>query len=384
MKEKNTLKKRQIYIISFIIAIATFLLVTTKVHAADTGLQIQPELPDNQRVSGESFYDLILGVGKSQTLTVNLTNATSSDMAVSADVVPAQTGSNGSVTYEAAKSVDKLLDYNMANLVADASQTVDVPANSTVKYTTTVTMPTVAYDGVIAGGLIFMPQGQGSSSKKEGMSVSSQYRYVVALLARNEKKTWNANLEIPKANIDQRDYKNIAAITMQNTSTTYLNQLRVEATVQLQGSDKVYKKTQSSMQMAPRTSFAYGVELPDDLQGGTYDVKAVAYYVESDSGKYTDSKGQKYLYQKTYSTTVKVTNEKANELANTLKKAKGGTPWFIYAIIIGIILLIVLLIVIFLIYRKKRKENQKLKAELAALNEVKTSERQTNAGEQDK
>lgn len=347
--------------------IAIFLIGGNSVSAADLGLGVQPVLPDNQRSATTAYFDFIAAPKVSTTITVNLTNNSDSEMLVDATVVPAQTSTNGTVSYPDGTPTLLKDNTDISKFVDKPKQSITIPAKGTVAYNAKVTMPSAELSGMIAGAVILKPADQDTSGGS-GMTVKSVYQYAITIVARNYDKTWTPELKIEDAEIEQVDYSNLVNVLMENTSSTFLNQLRVEETVSRKDSDEVYKKDTSDMQMAPNTSFKYGVDLPDSVKSGTYEVNLVAYYVKDDAGKFTASDGQKYQYSLNFKKEVTLSSKMAKtftkKIAAIKTPNKAKTDLTKYFVIGGIVVLVVLIVLLIIFYRRKKRENQALKKEL--------------------
>jgi hypothetical protein len=366
-------KRRKAVVLSVVSGIAASLLCVLPAQAAGTAIQVRPEMPSQQRSSTSSYFDVVLAPGESTLLKVEVSNSSSETVSVDADVAPAQTSDGGAITYESTIAHAGMPTVNMANLVSQKHQELSIPAGSTVTYSTTLTMPSSSVEGVVAGGISFEQKDQGSSdssaSDNVGMGITSKYRYVVAALVRNQETTVHPKLAFGEITAKQKDYQNSIALLINNTAPTYLNQLEVDTTAQLRGSDAKYTRSASMMQMAPTSAFTYAISLPDDVKAGTYDVTATAYYVKDSGGKYKDASGQKYRYRVTHSGSVTITDKKAKDMVNTIKKVRNvqtGLAWWVYVIIGVFLLLLILLLILYYAYRKNKKETERLRAQTVA------------------
>lgn len=374
---KQVLGKRRVGVLSTLVATVMFFAFASPATAAGFGLGVEPELPSQQRDGTSAYFDVLAQPGGHVALKVHLANQTSKSMKVNAEVVPAQTGDSGNVTYQEGILKPSLLVNNIADYVTNAHETLTIPAKSTVTYSTTLTMPAQAFEGLMAGGITFEQvdeqSAEGSSSDSVGMGITSKYRYVVAVLARNQAALPLPSLSVGGASVRQVNYKNQVAFLMKNTTPTYLNMLEVKAAATLKGSnDTQYTRTSSSMQMAPNSSFYYSVTLPDNVKAGTYDVSMTAYYVNDANGKYEGANGEKYRFKKTYNGTVVVIAKKSDELTkkiNTIRDTNTGISWIVWLAIGIFLLLLVLLTIAYLFYRRKKQETERLKQQIAALSE---------------
>ena len=361
--------------IALVSAMCVALFAVPSACAAGQGLDVTPVFPSEQRSETSTYFDVVADPGKEVTLAVNVANTTSASMKVAVNVVPAQTGDAGTVIYQESIRTPKLLAHNLKSLVSNASETLTVPAGKTVTFTTVVHMPEAAFKGVFAGGIAFeeldQATDQTASDSGVGVGVTSKYRYVIAALARNHTQASAPDLTFGAASVRQRNYKNQIALQLRNKEPAFLNDLALEVSAKLRGGSEKYSRSGSAMQMAPTSAFNYAISLPDDVAVGTYDVTATAYYVANAKGKYKGPDSRKYEYRKTFKSSVVVTKEKAAQFASSIKSIRdsSGLPWWGYVIISLLLLLLILLIIAYIVYRRKKAENQRLRAQLEALPE---------------
>ncbi|MCI1902079.1 MAG: DUF916 and DUF3324 domain-containing protein [Bifidobacteriaceae bacterium] len=344
-------------------------------HAAGFGLSVNPVLPQEQRSTTTSYFDVAAAPGRVSTLKVDLVNKTSKAMKVSAAVVPASTSDSGSVAYDATSAATTSVAstaHKLPDLVSVKNQTLQIPANSTRIFTTKLTMPAQSFEGVVAGGIVVEQLGQNAEKTSHnggvGIGISSKYRYVIAVLARNSEKTVTSDLSFGKASARQVSKKNQIALKLENARPTFLNQLEVSATATLASdSSKSYKQSASGMQMAPNSSFSYAISLPDDVSPGTYDVSAAAYYVQDSKGPYTGADAQKYKYRKTFKGKVTVSAATAKKFSDSISSVRDapGIAWWVYVIVIVVLLLLILLVLAYVVYRRKQLEMKRLRTQLA-------------------
>ena len=71
---------------------------------------------------------------------------------------------------------------------------------------------------------------------------------------------------------DQLNYRNVFSATIQNFTSTFVNQLEVEAVIREKGEKEILHETKiSGMRMAPNSHFNYPVSLNGDaFQNGDY------------------------------------------------------------------------------------------------------------------
>ncbi|MFD1393937.1 WxL protein peptidoglycan domain-containing protein [Lacticaseibacillus jixianensis] len=350
------MKRSRLFILSALAAsLLMALVIPMKVQADGLPFSVSPVQSKLQRDPKESYYDVVVGAGKSTPLQTKLVNSTNKPVKVNVTVTAAQTNDNGAVDYSLSQKRDATLRHDLADAL-QGPKTVTLPAKATVTYTATLHMPAV--DGLMVGALTFSPADQGGTKTKQGqLSIVNKFQYQIAVITRNTNRTWQPKLRLQQAQIRQDQYRNTIAVPVHNPSGTFLNQLRIEASATNQASGKHYQRTQKDMQMAPNSHFYYRLALPQNAQAGKYEVTTKAYYVKDPSGKYVAADGTHYQYARTQKSAATLTAAKARQLNRKIQQAKGGTPWFVYAIfgVIGVLVLIIIALVVVLV-KKRHKQ----------------------------
>lgn len=336
---------------------AMLLVIPVKVHAASSGFSVQPVTSKLQRDKSEPYFDVIVKPSQSTNLNVKLVNHTKKAIQVKVAIHPAQTNNNGIVDYNGLQKKDNTLRYDLSQYLKGPKK-VTVPANSQQTYSAKLTMPKNQLPGLMAGGLTFSPVNYTTSTKKSSkLSIVNRFSYGIAVITRNKNRTWQPQLKIGQATVTQQQAKNAISVPMHNVKATYLNQLKVNVTATNKRTHKVYKRTADAMQMAPNSHFAYQVKLPNNVAAGRYLVNTTTYYVKDQTGQYTDSTGTHYKYKLTSASDVVVTAKQSKDLQQRAKQARGGTPWFVYAIIaLVVVLLIIIGTLVTLLIKKRSKK----------------------------
>lgn len=332
-------------------------MMPVKVKAAGLPFSVAPQTPSTQRIKSEGYFDVVVGAGKSTPLQVNLQNHAAHAIKVNVAINVAQTNDNGQVDYTLPQKKDATLTTDFSSLVKGKKQ-IQIPAKSTYHYVARLTMPTHALTGVVAGGLVFTPatthQNTGS-----GLTIHNRYTYSIAVVARQQNKTWAPKLTIAPVTVQQQAARVTLAVPLHNVASTYLNQLRVESQATNLTTGKVVKRTVSDRQMAPNSHFYYQLALPKKVVAGKYQVTTHAYYVKDQQGTYAASDGQHYRYQQQRTSQVKISQKQADRMNQRTKERQGGTPWFVYAVIIGFVVLVLIIAgLIFLLVHRKRSERE--------------------------
>lgn len=350
-------RKRFLESLVAFVMMTMLMIIPVTVHAASSGFSVQPITSKAQRDKSESYFDVIVKPNQSTDLKVKLVNRTKQAIQVKVAVHSGETNDNGMVDYSGLQKKDNTLRYDLSQYLKGPKK-VTVPANSQQIYTAKLTMPENQLPGLMAGGFTFSPMNYSTATKKSAkLSITNRFSYGIAVVTRNQDRTWQPQLKIGQATVTQQQAKNAIAVPMHNVKATFLNQLKVNVTATNKRTHKVYKRAADAMQMAPNSHFTYQVKLPNNVAAGRYLVSTTAYYVKDQTGQYTDSTGTHYKYKLTSASDVVVTAKQSKDLQQRAKQARGGTPWFIYAIIaLVVVLLIIIGTLVTLLIKKRSKK----------------------------
>ncbi|WP_265456017.1 DUF916 domain-containing protein [Enterococcus sp. HY326] len=300
-----------------------------RVFATSSGLNllVSPLLPDNQLTAKVNYFDLLLKKEEEQTVTVVLNNPTDQDRVVAIEVNPATTTYNGTVEYEDKEPNEDLVPFNICDAV-EVEERIELPANQTIDVPVTIKMPDVAFDGVVAGGLKLREITEETAKTETSAEstdkatddrtdvttedsttestfaeesresvVTNTYTYVIALLLSQNKAA--VAPEITLGGMSLKNVKNQDAISLElvNEANAYAQDVRVEATISLEGGDESFTSEQSNMKIAPASIFNYPVEVESDLLAGDYLVETIVYSEKAKDGAYEASDGERYIYR---------------------------------------------------------------------------------------
>lgn len=353
----------------------TLMLCFGTVRADSVHFSVSPDLPQNQIDPKSGYFDLLMKPGEQEALTVKLVNGTDKTVTVNTTFAAATTANSGLAVYiPSTKAKDKTLSYDLAEYVTLPKQ-VKIPARSTIEVKATVKMPSTTFTGVLAGGFSFkeaQSETPSSDQSKSGaVSVINEYRYVVALLLRQNKTAVDPQLSLNNVAPAQVNSRNVIQANLSNGARAYLNQMNVTATVQgVDDPSLKYSFANAAMQMAPNSNF--DLPIPVSIQGnlngqsseplkaGKYHLSMTVYGSKNPSGKYeTTVDGQKttYDYRWTFEKDFEVTSQEAKKLnqSDPTVSQKAGINWIM---IVGLAIIILLLLVIFLLLLLKRKKRQ--------------------------
>ncbi len=303
---------------------------------------VTPEFPESQIEGSNSYFDLNLAAGETETLALKLQNASSEAIQVEVTPHTAYTNVHGVVEYgKDAQEPDNSLLFSLDELI-DPSGVIELAGNETKTITVPLHMPEELFEGFLAGGLRIMEvkeEQEEPTSNEEGVAIKNEFAYVIGVVISNSRDSVQPDLELLDVFADQLNYRNVISATIQNFTPTFVNRMAVEATVQRVGEDEVlYEASEEMMQMAPNSNFNFPISLEGDrFQSGDYvlNLKAI-------SGE------EEWSWKRIFS----IEADEARALNRADVTIDSSLNWWM----IGSIVMIVLLlgIVLYLIIQKKK------------------------------
>ncbi|MGM7317089.1 DUF916 and DUF3324 domain-containing protein [Enterococcus casseliflavus] len=314
-------------------------------HANEGSLNfyVTPEFPDSQVEGSNSYFDLNLTVGETETLGLKVQNASSEPIQVQVTPHTAYTNVHGVVEYgKDAEEPDNSLMYSLADLI-ESIEVIELAGNETKSIQVPLHMPKEAFKGFLAGGLRIseVQEEQEEEATGEGVAIKNEFAYVVGVVVSNTRDSVQPDLDLLAVFADQLNYRNVISARIQNFTPTFVNRLAIDATVQRVGEDEVlYEASEEGMQMAPNSHFHFPISLDGDrFQSGEYLLKLAA-----TSGE------EEWTWEQTFT----IDADEARALNRQDVMIDSSLNWWM----IGSIVLVVLVLgfIIYLVIKKKNTE----------------------------
>lgn len=275
--KKSILSKNHRVATFFLVLISLLLSFPMKGFAEEGTLNfyVTPEFPESQVEGSGSYFDLNLTPGATETLTLKLQNAIDEPVKVAITPHTAYTNVNGVVEYgKDAEEVDPSLSHSLDELI-ETPETIELAGNETRTVNLTLKMPEESFEGFLAGGLRLSQvkdDAEEEASEEEGLAIKNEFSYVVGVIVSNSRDTIQRDLALLDVFPDQLNYRNVISATLQNFTSTFVNRLEVEASVQRKGENEVlYLASKEQMQMAPNSHFNFPISLNGDrFRSGDY------------------------------------------------------------------------------------------------------------------
>jgi uncharacterized membrane protein len=286
--------------------------------------------------------------GTEQTLEVELTNHGEEDKVINVNVATASTnhGGNADYTRRPNNEPDDTLLYQMQDLASTEGR-VTIPAQGSVKVPIKVLMPSVPFEGILAGGINFeeeVPKGEEEVTENDGVMIKNEYSYVIALLLRVDETEVKPEMQLNQVYATQSSYRNNISANLQNIKPAFIYDMRIDAKVREKGQkDVVYELEKKGMEMSPNSNFNYLIPLNGEpFEAGTY---VLTLSVESTQGNWE--------FEKEFV----ISEEDARRFNETDVTIEVSKLW-IYIAAGGGILVFIILVFLIVLNRKKIKKQR--------------------------
>ena len=331
--------------ILFVILIG--LIGSVNVYAEDNtggvGYSVRAILPENQRDTGRSFFDLRMTPGQEQVIQVDISNE--SDEAATYDIQLNNAFTNNNVIIDYQKTEDPV-DKTMAHpfdTIASTQNQVELPPQSQSTIDITLKMPAEEFDGMVLGG-IRISKVTDEETAEDSVKVATAY-VIGVLLTENDTEV-KPDLKLKKVSGDLRGFKPQFVVNLQNPQAMNISNLTIDAKVYRANSDEVVREAKTEdHRVAPNTTFNYFIPTDGDpMYPGDYRLHMVA----------EDKSGNRWEFDEEFT----VTDEDADRINNDAVgiTVESNNRWLF--IILGILSGIILILIIYLII-SRRKKNRK-------------------------
>ncbi|WP_242590281.1 MULTISPECIES: DUF916 and DUF3324 domain-containing protein [Enterococcus] len=308
---------------------------------------VEPVIPENQKDTGHTYFDLNMTPKQKQKLKVHMRNDTEKEVIVKPSVHAGTTNINGVVEYgESNTKVDDTVQYNIEDIVKPTVDEVKIPAKGSNDLELDIQMPEGKFKGILAGGITLEEKEENKKEEKDkaqGLAIENKYAYVVAVVLHESDEKVESELKLTEVKPGQVNARNVINATIQNTQPKYMNQLSVNTKITKKGKkDVLYSSKNEGMQMAPKSSFSYPVSLNGEkLRPGKYTLDM-----------YANSMKKEWHFVQDFEIKADVA-KKLNETDVSVKK----NDMWIY-ILIGVLFLLIIILIVILLKKKKREKKE--------------------------
>lgn len=312
-------------------------------QAAGEGFTVKAELPENQRDTSASYFDLRVSPNQAQTLNVVIQNRQADPVTVLIKVNPAFTNDNGVVEYgEQVGRTDASLKVNFKTLLKAPTE-VTIPAFSQQTVPLQLKLPAQAFAGTVLGGLQFMAKPDEKATTSG--AVANRYVYALGVVLTESDQVVPPNLRLREVKAVSDHGHNAIQANIQNFEPAMLKDLTVEGKIfEADGSKALYQTHKQQLKMAPNSNFNFKVDLNDEpLKPGKYRFEGVA-----------KAAGRTWHFKKTF---VVAQKEAADLNAAAVKKvpAQANAIDWRLLILAGLVVLLTINVIAFKRYARHQR-----------------------------
>jgi len=251
-----------------------FMSTTLTVSALATDFNVEPELPENQRQNGSTFFDLLVTPGQEQDLTVVIKNTSDHAITVMVEVITASTGRNGQINYTSDGEMDETLRYSFEDLASLPESDFDIPAQSSIRVTINLKTPDDTFDGAILGSIKVLREATPEERDEAGKPVS-QYASVnaVRLVNREDAEDIPVDLILGEISSELLNNKESIVIPIRNTQPRLVLGASAKAQIYLaDGNQPIFEYNMEKLDFAPNSIFPFSFvdEEGNDIDAGEY------------------------------------------------------------------------------------------------------------------
>lgn len=359
---------------------------TQAAAVSDIGFYVQAVIPQNQLDTAQTYFDLRMEPGQSQTLEVEIVNEGAEAIEVNLDAVSASTNPYGVINYKTPGIRDESLAIPFSDIATLHDTSVAVPAGGTGRASFTVDMPAGRYDGVVLGGIVLTKEGTDTTAAAgDGTVIQNLYSYVIGVKLTETDAVVDPAFELFDAAADAVNYEAAVVHSLRNTQAAIVKGMELDVKVYRAGQEApVAHVVKSDVDMAPNSVMALAASLlpeaPEtenpgqgtgtleetaggELQGRTGGATQGTVPAALEPGSYTSVMTLQYNGQ-THTLEHKfIVGEEKAETINLATRpvpqaSAPSLPWWVFALIGVSLLLVITLILLLVLLKRRRKEEE--------------------------
>ena len=223
-----------------------------------SGFSVTAIIPENQINPAVTFFDISLEPGEFQTLEVIIENRSNHEITVVQEVNSAFTNDNGVIDYVQIENFDQTLVHSFAD-IATFDNIIILPARSSQIIEIEINLPDEPFEGVILGGLHY--QEKIDEDHVSVVEVENRFAFVIGLqISVGDVSQLEAQLQLNDIFPNQRNYRNVLSVNLQNTEAILIDELIIDAKVYMLDSDEPLREVIGQrLRMAPNSNFNFPI-----------------------------------------------------------------------------------------------------------------------------
>lgn len=325
------------------LSVCLFGMKMQKVQAEDIQFSVEAILPENQRDTGHTYFDLRVSPGQQQDLELELVNKTDEQMNLVVKINPATTNKNGVIDYNTKAHLDPTLQYPLTQLVSTDSKKVKLEGGERKKISLHLSVPEIPFSGQILGGVYVSVVPRNEKDRKKTKIINKQSIVKGIMLSESDEEI-EPKFDLLNVSANQIGYRNVFLAKIQNPVPLLIEDLSLTAKVYASGSSKaIFEEQKNGVKMAPNSYFDYPIFLEEKpFEAGNYRLDLNLQY-----------QGRKWHFEKKF----KVSKLEAQKYNDQIKQNKNKNN--IWPVVGGVVIFIIVVLGVALFMLKKRKTSGK-------------------------
>ncbi|MEY8371399.1 DUF916 and DUF3324 domain-containing protein [Aerococcaceae bacterium 50-4] len=345
--------KNKIHFCLAVLSILAFFFIIQPVQATENeaiGYSVAPVIPDNQLGDTSSYFDLRVEPNQEQTIQVALSNESTEDKTVSAQLANATTNVNGLIVYEADTNdnIDPSLTAPLTEWTALSSNEITIPAGQSTTLDITMNVPEEGFDGVKLGGLIFQEvkdEETGEASGEQGVAVQNAYTYIIALQVSENDNEVPVDFTIGDVSPELSNGARTVVAQIQHPQARLTGGVSIQADIYGQNDENpIASKTMEDVAFAPNSTMPFTVEWDQELKAGDYRLDIAI-----------SRNDQEWTFQENF--TIEAEEEEAINESAVTEVADDPQAIPTWVTVAGIIIVIIVVALVTYIIHLRRKMN---------------------------
>ena len=346
--------------LTMIVIIAmTAAMLCTQALAMD--FTVMPELPDNQRNNGNSYFDLKVSPGQQQVIEITISNRSESEILVLVEVITASTNGSGGINYTSKGDIlDESLKYSFEDIATIPESHYAVPAEGSIQVPISLNIPEDPFDGTILGSIRVLREATEEERAAAG-AIVNQYAYVTAVRLVQDEIAADAivpDFALGEVTAQLVNYRAAITANVRNPLPIVIKEASASAKVFPKGEkEAIFEQSMAVVDFAPNSIFPFSLvdEAGYGIAAGDYTALITIEY-----------KGESWLFERDF-TIAQQEAAAVNQGALNQTGAQRPMPtnptsfsmemptWLLVGIALGAALLISLIVLIIVLLKSRAK-----------------------------
>ena len=312
------------------------------------GFSVSPIFSENQNPATQGFFDLRVGAGGQQEISISISNLGEEPIDVEVMLVTAATNRNGIISYSGSGQIDRDIPHQFAEMASfPGDGNINIPAGQSAILPITIDLPSDGFDGVILGSVRVLLGISDEERAQAGMIVN---RFAQTIPIRLTHREGIPDPDFLMGGVAAELVAHRAAIVAEIRHPIPRQTMGAAVSAQIYpagSSDAIFTVSEMSVDFAPNTVFPFS--LIDDagfgIQAGNYTATIL---IEHDGRTWTFEEPFTIALQEAAAVNTAAANQQQQQ------QPAGGLAipiWVIAAIGAGVVIMVVL---IFLVVKSKR------------------------------